>query len=76
LRLDHYKHSVDFVDQERGFATQLGTVWVNKDKFPLTEPTPIYNDGKLYNQKGDEFTIVHQYDRDPQIKEKIKELYK
>ena len=75
LRLDHYKHSVDFVDQERGFATQLGTVWVNKDKFPLTEPTPIYNDGKLYNQKGDEFTIVHQYDRDPQIKKEIYERY-
>ena len=77
LRLDHYKHSVEFVDQERGFVTQLGTVWVNKDKLPITEPTPIYKDnGKFYNNKGEEFTIVHQYDRDPCIKEKIKELYK
>jgi hypothetical protein len=54
LRLDHYKHSVDFVDQERGFATQLGTVWVNKDKLPITEPTPIYKDNnRFYNQRGD-----------------------
>lgn len=77
LRLDHYKHSVDFVDQERGFATQLGTVWVNKNKLPITEPTPIYKDNnRFYNQKDEQFTIVHQYDRDPYIKEKIKELYK
>jgi len=33
-------------------------------------------DGKFYNQKGEEFVIVHQYDRDPKIKQEIKELYK
>lgn len=75
LRLQHYKSSVDFVEQERGFVTQLGTVLINKDKFPLTEATPIYKDGKFYNQKGEEFTIVHQYDRDPQIKKEIYERY-
>ena len=75
LRLDHYKHSVDFVEQETGFATQLGTVWINKDKLPITEPTPTFKDGKFYNQKGEEFTIVHQYDRDPQIKKVIYERY-
>jgi hypothetical protein len=66
---------VEFVDQERGFATQLGTVWVNKDRLPITEPTPIYKDSKFYNQKGEEFTIVHQYDRDPQTKKEIYERY-
>jgi hypothetical protein len=75
LRLDHYKHSVDFVEQERGFVTQLGTVLINKDKFPLTEPTPTYKDEKFYNQKGEEFYIVHQYDRDPQLKKVIYERY-
>jgi hypothetical protein len=75
LRLDHYKHSVEFVEQERGFITQLGTVWVNKDKFPITEPTPIYKDGKFYNQNGDEFYIVHQYDRIEQIKREMYERY-
>ena len=31
---------------------------------------------KLYNQKGEQFTIVHQYDRDPHLKSQIKNLYK
>ena len=76
LRLDHYKHSVDFVEQERGFVTQLGTVWMKQNELPITEPTPKYLDnGKFYNQKGEEFTIVHQYDRDPYIKKKIYERY-
>ena len=68
---------MEFIEQERGFVTQLGTVWVNKDKLPITEPTPIYkDDNRFYNSKGEEFIIVHQYDRDPYIKNKIKELYK
>jgi hypothetical protein len=75
LRLHHYKSSVEFVEQERGFVTQLGTVLINKDKFPLKEPTPIYKDGKFYNQNGDEFYVVHQYDRHPQIKKVIYERY-
>jgi hypothetical protein len=48
---------------------------VNKDRLPITEPTPIYKDSKFYNQKDEEFTIVHQYDRDPQIKKEIYERY-
>ena len=40
------------------------------------KPTPKYLDnGKFYNQKGEEFTIVHQYDRDPYIKNKVYERY-
>ena len=75
LRLDHYKHSVEFVEQEKGFVTQLGTVLINKDKFPLTEPTPVFKDRKFYNQKGEEFCIVHQYDRNPELKKVIYERY-
>ena len=69
-------NSTQFVPQEKGFATQLGTVWMKKDSLPLLEPTPIYKGGKFYNQNGEEFVIVHQYDRDPQIKKEITELYK
>ena len=76
LHLEHFKNSVQFVKQEQGFATQLGTVWMKKNEIPLLEPTPIYKDDKLYNQKGEEFTIVHQYDRDPYLKTQIKNLYK
>jgi hypothetical protein len=76
IHLDHFKNSVQFVSQEEGFVTQLGTVWIKKNEIPLLEPTPTYKDGKFYNQKGEEFVIVHQYDRDPYLKNQIKNLYK
>ena len=76
IQLDHFKNSVQFVSQEEGFATQLGTVWIKKNEIPLLEPTPTYKNGKFYNQKGEEFVIVHQYDRDPYLKNQIKNLYK
>jgi hypothetical protein len=76
INLEQFRTITKFVRQEAGFATQLGTVWAKKDELPLLEPTPIYKNGKFYNQSGDEFVIVHQYDRDPKIKQEIKELYK
>jgi hypothetical protein len=76
INLEQFRTITKFVRQEAGFATQLGTVWVKKDELSILEPTPIYKDGKFYNQSGDEFVIVHQYDRDPKIKQEIKELYK
>jgi hypothetical protein len=53
-------------------------VWVKKDHFgdKLLEPTPKLGiDGKLVNQKGDTFVIIHQYDRDPELKEQIIQKY-
>jgi hypothetical protein len=76
INLNHFKENVQFVEQEAGFVTQLGTVWVKGNELPITEPTPIYKDGKFYNQNGEEFVIVHQYDRDPKIKQEILNLYK
>lgn len=76
INLEQFRTSTQLVNQEKGFATQLGTVWCKKDELPILEPTPIYKDGKFYNQNGDEFVIVHQYDRDPKIKQEIIELYK
>ena len=76
IHLEQFKASTQLVNQEKGFTTQLGTVWVKQNELPLLEPTPIYKDGKFYNQNGDEFVIVHQYDRDPKIKKEIIELYK
>jgi hypothetical protein len=53
-------------------------VLIKKEHFgdKLLEPTPIYWEDKFFNQNGDEFTIVHQYDRHPQIKELIYQKYK
>jgi len=53
-------------------------VWVKKDHFgdKLLEPTPkLEIDGKLVNQKGESFAIVHQYDRDPKLKELLTKKY-
>ena len=67
---------MDFVEQERGFVTQLGTVWSKRYELPITEPTPIYKNNKFYNQLEEEFYIIHQYDRNHLIKEQINSLYK
>jgi hypothetical protein len=76
INLEQFRTSTQLVNQEKGFVTQLGTVWCKKDELPILEPTPIYKDGKFYNQNGEEFVIVHQYDRDPKIKQEILNLYK
>lgn len=78
INLNHFKENVQFVDQEQGFVTQLGTVWIKKEHFgdKLLEPTPVYDGGKFLNQKGEEFCIVHQYDRDNLLKQQIYERYK
>jgi hypothetical protein len=75
LGLEHFKSSVQFVNQEEGLITQLGTVWVKRNQLPITEPTPIYKDGKFYNQKGEEFCIIHQYDRDSKLQFDLKKIY-
>jgi hypothetical protein len=78
LRLEHYKHSVDFVDQERGFVTQLGTVWCKREEFmgKLTEPTPSLEHDLFCSKSGEPFYVVHQYDRDPKLKQLIYQKYK
>ena len=78
INLPQFKDIVQKVEQEEGFVTQLGTVWVKKDHFgdKLLEPTPkLEIDGKLVNQNGDSFVIVHQYDRDHKLKELITNKY-
>ena len=78
INLNHFKENIQFVNQEEGFATQLGTVLIKKEHFgdKLLEPTPIYSQEKFFNQEGDEFVIVHQYDRHLEIKELIYQKYK
>jgi len=76
INLNHFKENVQFVNQEEGFVTQLGTVFIKGNELPILEPTPIYKDTKFYNQTGDDFVIVHQYDRNEQIKQQIYQKYK
>jgi hypothetical protein len=79
INLNHFKENVQFVKQEEGLATQLGTVLIKKEQFgdTLLEPTPIITDDfVITNQKGEVFPIVHQYDRNPQLKQKVEEKYR
>lgn len=76
IHLNQYKNIVQFVKQEEGLATQLGVVFMRDDTQKITEPKPIYREGKFYNHRGEEFYIVHQYDRNEMIKKEIKNLYK
>jgi hypothetical protein len=78
IRLNHFKHIVEFVEQENGFVTQLGTVWCKQNEFSdhLTEPTPLWKDGLLCNKKGEPFYVVHQYDRDPFLKNEYLNRFK
>lgn len=36
---------------------------------------PLFENGVVKNQKGEVYTIVHQYDRVPELKTKIEQLY-
>ena len=78
INLNHFKENVQFVNQEEGFVTQLGTVLIKKEEFKnvLLEPTPIYSKGKLYTQDGKKFCLIHQYDRDPKLKNEFYQKYK
>lgn len=79
INLNHFKENVQFVNQEEGFATQLGTVLIKKNQFgdKLLEPTPLFDkDAIIRNQNKESFVIVHQYDRDKKLKEIIEEKYK
>ena len=79
INLSQFKNIVQFVNQEEGFVTQLGTVLVKKDEFKdvLLEPTPIVDDGYVvYNQDKKPFCLVHQYDRIPHFKQFIYNKYK
>jgi hypothetical protein len=79
INLNHFKENVGFINQEDGFATQLGTVLAKKNEFSdkLLEPTPKVDlDYIIKNQNGDPFVIVHQYDRIAELKNNIYNKYK
>ena len=79
INLNGIDDSVQMVNQEEGFVTQLGTVLVKKDEFKdvLLEPTPIVDENYIVkNQEGEPFCLVHQYDRIPEFKEFIYNKYK
>lgn len=78
INLKHFTNDVQFVQQNEGLVTHMGVSWMkrytHKDK--LIEPPPqITEDGTVVSITGDAFCIVHQYDRDPQLKTKTYSKY-
>jgi hypothetical protein len=78
INLNHFKENVQFVKQEEGLATQLGTVLNQKYRNTpkLTEPSPLFVNNQVVNQEKEPFCIVHQYDRYQDIKNVFIEKYK
>ena len=68
--------------QNEGWCAQLGTTMdsrvLNESGHLLTEEEPVWNyeTMKMMTAKNKEFALVHQYDRIPQILEKINSIYK
>lgn len=64
---------------ETGWAAQLGTTGdPTKIKFftpNLLENTPILKGDKVYTSEGNEFCIVHQYDRVPEWRKVLEHKY-
>lgn len=59
-----------------GFVCNLGARVANNDSNLLIDYEPGHdNNGVVANRKGDQFCIVHQYDRIPNLKEKIAQKY-
>ena len=79
IKQRQFKDVVQYVPQESALAVQMGTTYIKKNWFgdKLMEPTPlVMEDGTVTNQKGEQFCIVHQYDRDPNLKQKIHSKFK
>jgi hypothetical protein len=79
LNLKPYKDITKFNMSEDGWAAQLGTT-VDPKKYEsfkefLVEPSPQLIGDSVCTSKGEEFVIVHQYDRVPEWKDIIEKKY-
>jgi hypothetical protein len=64
---------------DEGWAAQCGTTLDPTKSFlwpHCIEPRPSVVGGKVYNSKGELYTLVHQWDRVPELKTIINEKYK
>lgn len=68
-----------YAKSETGWAAQLGTTGdpSKADQFDsvILEPKPKLTDGIVTTSVGEEFYIVHQYDRVPEMKKVIEEKF-
>lgn len=76
-----YEHITEVSDHAHPWAAQLGTMMdpnkIEAYKPFITEPLPRwdYQLGQVVTTEGVPFTIVHQWDRVPVVKEAVERLY-
>lgn len=79
VSMEPYQSTSRYLQSEDGWACQLGTTAdpskIEEFKPKLLEPSPKLYGDKVVTSKGDEYFIVHQYDRIPQWKELIEKKY-
>lgn len=76
INMHPYKQVVQFVNEHEGFAVQLGTTYTRGRIIPRTEDISLYEDGVFKTRDtGKVFSIVHQYDRDFQVKQDMIKRY-
>ncbi len=79
VSMSPYKETSFYMPSESGWAAQLGTTAdpskIQKFRPYLLEKEPYHKDGKVYTSTGKEFTIVHQYDRVPELRNEIERIY-
>lgn len=76
IHLNQFKDNVQFVKQQDGFAAQLHLKLKKGDTLPYTEVLPTIEVDEVKNSKGELYTLVHQYDRNEELKKLIENKYK
>ncbi len=81
VSLEPWKSITNVASSESGYAAQLGTTMdpakIGEYGPLLTEPKPSYSaDGTVCTSEFLPYTIVHQYDRVPELRELILKKYK
>lgn len=76
IHMYQWKDKVQFVKQQEGFAAQLHLKLKKGDTLPYMEELPIIDGDEIKNSKGELYTLVHQYDRNEELKKIIENKYK
>ena len=78
IHLQHVSNNIQFANQNNGLAVHMGISWVKRHILQhkvLEEPPFVTEDGTVVNLDGMPWPIVHQYDRDPKLKQLIINKY-
>lgn len=76
IHMHQWKDKVQFVKQQEGFAAQLHLKLKKGDMLPYTEELSTIDGNEIKNSKGELYTLVHQYDRNEELKQLIENKYK